>query len=173
MSVIRMTKDLGEATTVLRTLVEGATIVAFEYAATQFSIRLEAGKKEPTGMPQELLLALNSEWWVGSRELFGQEAARIPFHSVRLQSEYLARACALTAAMGSEVARVDLSADGSLELATSDGEVFHISGRETVFDESWLLLAEPGQPNSDDWSVVCDSSGEVYARSPEGPLTTE
>lgn len=163
-----MVSDPVTVAAIVQELLVGASFTSVKYA-TFFHLELSHGTEKSMNprLPMVMWLTLISEWWLGDRDSW-EKFRREPmtYLPVCKIEEEAKRAYALVCLIGSEIEKTQLGKDGMLTISTSAGASLHLSGREDIFEESWIIDVPRDVPNNELWSVVCTDEGELFGRRP-------
>lgn len=171
MNELQISADHRQIDTLLNILMEEMVVAAFTYAAS-FTVRLERNRRrERDGRPGVLVLDPKATWWIGEREAWDTFLASLPLRARRIDPQEPALAYRLMLLIGTTITTATLGADGTLTLATEDGEAITIQGTTAIWDESWTLYVPPDVPGHDQWYIECLPDGACFARWPKEPAS--
>jgi hypothetical protein len=162
-----LARDAETVGRIVRRLLKGAHLTAV-FITGDFRLEFSRSDAATDVAPPVAYLTLRSDWWIGDRDQWeGLLNAPVVFPAPSEVKREAMKAYAIVCLYrgGAEVEDIALSDDGTLVLSTSMGALA-ISGREDVFEESWILDVPPGVPGHDLWSVVCTNTGELFGRQP-------
>jgi len=165
---VARTSDLEIVRTIATRLLVGTRPTEFRYSGL-FSLDFsrESRPSDPK-LPMVVALTFRSDWWIGDKSEWLQFLSKHPegFLEGKFEDAIKGYALMCLGLSGARVDSVDVDSAGSLSIRTSVGKTLTLSGREDIFEESWIIDVPPGVPNHEFWSVVCTDRGELIGRQP-------
>ena len=157
---------------IIKKLLVDTYLTAMHYAAG-FSVEFaREGKPPDPTIPMIVRLTMRSRWWIGKSEEWKVFLQQAPMSYCGGAPDEPMMAYALMCLNGAKIEDVVLHEDSTLTLVTSLHTEIHCSGKDNVFEESWIIDVPLDVPNHALWSVVCSSTRELFGRQPESENMT-
>ena len=161
-----------QAARILGNLFTGAEIVTFEYWA-DFILRIQRDTTPKqhqwdVRIPPIFCLRLEADWWVGERKQWDESQKVFPIRELRQFStkDVPMRAAVIAQMLGSKISDVRVAFDGTLSILTTDNMSMTVPGVSQAFDYSWSVELPADDAQRNEWSLICETNGEVYGRVP-------
>lgn len=151
--------NLNEIKHLLTEWLVGTVFASITFAAG-FTIRLERVLVS-SGKPSILMLNIRSVARVGDEAEWKRFIDSMPLEARRGEEDEPALAYRFMLLLGAEINDIELHDDGSISIFTTDKEAVVVTGKEDVWEESWVVEESREIASDNPRSIVCRSDGHI------------
>jgi len=164
-----------EAPRLLPLMLQDSVLANFEYWG-DFVLRIQRDEliRHPdlqamfpsSRIPSLLCLRLVNTW-LGGEKQWQKSVENFPWKgTLPIPKEAPMQAALIMTLLDQRISRVEISNSGDLRLDFSDERSLTVRGRGGESEFSWLLELPSDDPDREDWSIVCESDGQVSCKFP-------